>query len=71
MQVKAFRHGSDSSSTAEMFRGSFSTLSVLKFIMSYILQPDWPLLLLVNIQGSLHCKQGKVIESIILQLPVV
>ena len=26
--------------------------------MCYILQPDWSLLLLVNIQGSLHCKQG-------------
>ena len=24
----------------------------------YILQPDWCLLLLVNMQDSLHCKQG-------------
>ena len=27
-------------------------------IMCNILQPDWSLLLLVNIKGSLHCKQG-------------
>ena len=30
----------------------------LTCLMCYILQPDWSLLLLVNIQGSLHCKLG-------------
>ena len=28
-------------------------------------------MLLVNIQGSLHCKQGSLQENIILQLPMV
>ena len=39
--------------------------------MICILQPDLSLLLLVNIQGSLHCTQGSLQENIILQLPVV
>ena len=26
--------------------------------MCQILQPEWPLLLLVNVQDSFHCKQG-------------
>ena len=32
--------------------------------MCYILQPDWSLLLLVNIRGSLHCKQGMLLVNI-------
>ena len=36
--------------------------------MHYILQPDWSLLLLVNIQDSLYCKQGMLLVNIILQL---
>ena len=35
------------------------------YIMSYILQPDWSLLLLVNIQGTLHCKQCVVIVNML------
>ena len=31
--------------------------------LQYILQPDWTLLLLVNIQGSLHCKQGLLLAN--------
>ena len=35
----------------------------LSHIMCYLLQPDWSLLLLVNIQGSLHCKQGSLQDT--------
>ena len=33
-------------------------------IMCYILQPDWSLLILVNMQDSLHCKQGMLLVNI-------
>lgn len=32
--------------------------------LHYILQPDWTLLLLVNIKGSLHCKQNMLLVNI-------
>ena len=32
--------------------------------MCYSLQPDCSLLLLVNIQASLHCKQGSLYETL-------
>ena len=39
-------------------------------IMCYILQPDWSLLLSLNTQSSLHCKQGSLLKHHS-QLPVV
>ena len=32
--------------------------------LHYILQPNWSQFLLVNIQGSLHCKQGMLLVNI-------
>ena len=36
--------------------------------LHYILQPDWTLLLLVNIKGSLHCKQNMLLVNIQISL---
>ena len=41
------------------------------WFMCYLLQSDWYLLLLVNVHGCFHCKQGMLLENIILQIPVL
>ena len=35
----------------------------LLWFVCYILYSDWSLLLLVNIHGSLHCKQGMLLVN--------
>ena len=37
--------------------------SRVQYIVLITLQPDWSQLLLANIQGSLHCKQGMLLVN--------